>query len=117
MITRTVKIAFNPHDSVTLRNLFEDPEARTLWLLWRGNHLVSDDFGNLCLFVAARIRGEKPETADELRKCFPTMHHYWTPSDVKAFSEENIGYFTGEKQVLYEVIAQEPQKCPTTDSK
>jgi len=104
-----IKITFDPsHTTGHLRNVFDDDVARTLWLLWKRGHLTNDDFSEECVVVADRIRESKPETAEELARCFPTLDprgSNFTAGDVERFTAKYLGFFTGDDSVEYEVVS------------
>lgn len=98
-----VTLLFDPYKNEDLKVLFEDDIARTLWLLWRPGHIVGDDFTDLCMSVARRIRENQPKTVDKFRGCFPTSHHYWMPNDVQGFCETALPWFTGEREIGFKI--------------
>jgi hypothetical protein len=100
-----VKLGFDPEHNQELQAVFADDIARTLWLLWRPGHLVGQDFGELCLSVAWKIRCNEPKTVADLRRCFPTLHSYWTSNDVASFCKTALPWFTGERQITFEVVS------------
>ena len=65
-----VRLGFDPAQEDDTRECFADDTARTLWLLWRQQHIVSQEFHRACLEVARDIRPAHPETAQELEACF-----------------------------------------------
>lgn len=86
------------------RAVFTDEIARTLYLLWRRNHITSDQFPRRCLQIARQIKSRRPATGLELSKCFPYWDVDFTTHDVAAFCPAAIPYFRGEQQITYEVI-------------
>lgn len=103
MADRTIQLGFDPveHFGYWWAN---DDEARTLWLLWRPGHIVSEGFETYCCHIADVIRRNKPKTPMELIKCFPALSDYWTPGDVERFATGALPYFTGEKSIGWEYV-------------
>ena len=113
-----VVLTFDPSKSLLTRSLFDDYTSRTLWMLWKLEHIVDDNFINYVVDVASEINLNRPETAQEMEKCFPTRqgtHQYWSVNDVKRFCEVAIPYFNGERICSYKIKGMEPQ-CTNTQS-
>src|SRR5687767_1553336 len=62
----SMRLGFDPFKDETLRQVFQDDTARTLYLLWRSYHITGDDFPHEVLPVAAVIRECKPTTTEDL---------------------------------------------------
>lgn len=90
--------------------VFLDATARTLYLLWRFNHIVGPDFARDVLIVAARINQELPVRGDDLMECFRDVslaRDYdcdFPPNDVRNFCADSLPYFTGGKTIGYRVV-------------
>ena len=108
---QNVTLYFNPLlRDATLSYVFCDTTCRTLYLLWRVSHIVDENFPRYVIEVAKTIRKRMPKSVDDLADCFPRLHVYWTPRDVREFSEHALPYFTGEASIDYEVsIDLEPE--------
>lgn len=96
-----IQLKFDPRDDDVTRAIFEDHTARTLYLLWRRNHIVSQNFAKNCRSIAAVIHRKKPQTANELRECFPWGLHDFPPGDIDRFCPEVIPFFCGERQITW----------------
>jgi len=81
---------------------FRDDIARTLYLLWRRGHIVSQHFPKAVLAIALRIRRNNPTTPQQLRECFRVVPPMDFPGgDVRRFCDEAIPYFMGECSITY----------------
>lgn len=104
-----VKLGFNPFQCgcADTAAVFRDEVARTLYLLWRREHITSDTFPQQVLGVASRIKTVRPKTAVELAECFrciwcdPLSNFH--KEDIERFCPDALPYFTGEKKVEYEI--------------
>lgn len=75
--------------------IFRDETARTLYLLWRRGHIVSQYFPARVREIAERIRGQQPKTVEELILMFPRGPMDFHRKDVEGFCAEFVDYFTG----------------------
>lgn len=108
-----IVMRFDPFDcdSEETAEVFRDDVARTLYLLWRRGHIVSDGFPADVLMVAGNIKAKQPANVDELAFCFRghargqmygTRMNFPT-GDVRRFCESHLEYFTGGKSIDYRV--------------
>jgi hypothetical protein len=99
-----IQLAFNPETaSEPVRQIFARPIARTIWCLWRSNHIVSQHFNGLVMQVADVIEAWKPVTADDFCLCFPYAMEF-SIQDVRTFVLAHIDYLTGEKAIEIEIV-------------
>ena len=88
----------------SVRRIFRDQLARTVWLAARYRHLVGPRFNQECLAAAKLIRKRKPQTAYELQLI---MRHAM-PSNASGIKEPFYTQFlpcvTGQKQIGYIVL-------------
>jgi hypothetical protein len=108
-------ICFDFPESLTLRfrpppGIFASDTARTLYLLWRGCHIVSQHFETACQSVAAKIDERKPTTAKELYECLRYRGPYddFESDSRMDWCEAAIPYFRGEKSIGYVVDILDP---------
>ena len=106
----TVRLGFDPLADAKTREIFADDTARTLYLLWRRGHIVSEYFPKDCLAIAARIRDAKPQSARELAECFPWGMFDFTAGDIDRFCPEAIPFFRGKQKVDWTVDAPAPRQ-------
>ena len=111
--TFPIQIQFDIEHAPETRDVWAHPQARTLALLWRPCHVVDQYFWSECLTLGREIATRKPITADELRQCL-AIHTFsarsnFTPSDIRAFADEALAYFTGT-DVPYEVHLLEKER-------
>jgi hypothetical protein len=110
----TMKLAFNPDESDDLDvvAIFRDEDARTLYLLWRRGHIVSQGFSQEVLEIASRIRSERPATVKGLAECFGVRWmdplSNFPKGAIEAFCLEALPYFIGEQVITYKVKDSEP---------
>lgn len=97
-----VLLAFDPVRAFGA--MWQDCEARTMWLLWRPGHMVPEGFESMCLQIGAKIRREKPTTVEALISCFPTVSDYWTNRDLQEFAPGALPFFTGAKSIDWEYV-------------
>jgi len=103
--TSPIKIRFDPNSSTdpTVRKVFSDKLARTLWLGIRPRHIVDQDFHQYCLNAAKAIRErcvlESPE--DLLTILDKKFGH---PSYGIDFARELFPYVSGERKLEYNKI-------------
>jgi hypothetical protein len=83
--------------------IFRDDAARTLYLLWRRGHIVSENFAIRVREIAERIRCRAPKTVEELVLMFPRGPMDFPRKDVEEFCAEFLDYFTGSRTVEYRV--------------
>lgn len=114
-IKDVVKLCFDPYKvGDEFKNLFSHEAARKLWLLWRPYHIVDDSFIEECLAIGNAIDDLKPQTVEELERCFRLGFGVYGNfaggtgsvggNDVTTFCEAALPYFIGEKSVSYEII-------------
>jgi len=116
-----VKLEFDPLNcGDNLAAIFEDDTARTLYLLWRSGHVVSQHFPADVLRVAARIKSKQPQTVEELVKCFRNarrIHSSFMPGDARKFCLEALAYLRGDKVVTFQVAEVADTEERTMDDK
>lgn len=105
-----MRLSFDPTKVVPeavdndLALVFANDTARTIYLLWRRNHIIDQHFPRFCLEVAKRIEKLKPRIPEEYARCFPRgsgpIH-----DDILRFAEVLGPFLTGEKEITY-VIAE-----------
>ena len=98
-----VMISFNIDTHGLTKELWANPQARTLFLLWYPCHKVTREFYKETLLIGKNITESKPVTATELLKCFPPNLKNYQESDFHDFIYEALPYFTGEKKVEYKI--------------
>lgn len=86
--------------SPEIQEIFADPVARKLWLLWRRGHIVSQCFNAALWMAVERIKKFQPRDSDGFCLCFPYAQDF-SMSDVRRFVEEHLIYLTGEKLVQH----------------
>lgn len=93
---KTVTLAFNPDEASveTVKQIFDDPIARTFWCLWRSSHIVSQYFNDTCLAFAREFHLLSPTTLDELFNCLPCNQDIGM--DGHKWLRDNAGFFIGE---------------------
>ena len=104
----TIQLGFNPLDCgcETTAEVFRDDVARTFYLLWRRNHITSQYFVGHVLPIANLIRATAPKTPSDLINCIRgTADIDFNVGDVRAWVDDALPYFTGEKTIDYEVAA------------
>jgi len=98
---------FNPADcdDPITAVVFRLPVARTLYLLWRQGHIVSQHFSLAVLEIAYRIVETHPPTVEQLAACFRigTYTPDFIRPDVQRFCERALPYFTGELTMGFRV--------------
>jgi hypothetical protein len=96
-IPNPVKLGFNPKNAEeAVRTIFEDQTARTLWLAWRVNHIVSQYFIFDCWESAKRIKSLAPPLNEaELKRCL--VGYSFMVDDVKRWTSDAVKYFNGEE--------------------
>lgn len=105
----TMKLAFDPNESddPDVIAIFRDEDARTLYLLWRRGHIVSQGFPQEVLQIASRIKSERPTTVNGLTECFGVRwtdpHSNFPKGSIEAFCSEALPYFVGEQVITYKV--------------
>lgn len=100
-----MRLHFDPMANPTLRKVFENDVARTLYLAWRRSHNVDQDFPSYCLSIAEAFRRLEPKSVEDFTKCFPGLADpYFTEGDVWNFCKSDWGFFTGERRITFVVI-------------
>ena len=104
-----IKIAFDPTESKEplTKEVFEDKISRTLWLLWRRNHIVCQNFNKEVLEQAKLIKRFRPSSDLDL---FDRLRHLsnFTRGDLFNFCRDDVcQYFYGNKTVEYEIVKQD----------
>lgn len=110
MECRIVKVSFDPMDGKT-RELFCDPVAKTLYLLWRPNHLVNQYFIDECMDFANRFRENRPQNNDQwlrlINNAFCGLTNFagaWLSPDTRATLAEYWPYFKDDCNFIdYEI--------------
>jgi len=108
--TLPVKIGFDIESSDEWSDVWRNPTARTLMLLWRPCHLITGDYQGETLRIAEAIDREQPKTVEALANCFPrdmsgTGCNY-IRHDVDEFVKEALPFFTGEREATFEITTQ-----------
>ena len=101
-----VKIGFDIERNPDTRDVWAHPEARVLALLWRPCHIICDPYWEETLAIGKAIAAAKPRTVEDLSRVFSTRnfrHSNYTGHDVAEFVTEALPFFTGERQVEYEI--------------
>ena len=67
-----MRLSFHPFadKGSVLAKVFGDDTARTLYLLWRRDHIIGKQFVEQVWDVAQQIKIRKPATPEELAECF-----------------------------------------------
>lgn len=101
-----MRLSFDPTKTVPeavdndLALVFANDTARTIYLLWRRNHIIDQHFPRFCLEVAKRIKESKPRIPEGLADCFPR----WCGlvlRDMVEFAEVLGPFLTGEREITY----------------
>lgn len=113
MILESVVLAFDPATSCgTIKEVFSNEIARTLWLAIKQAHIVDHDFSESCLIYARRI--EKLRSAGELNaeRLFRILIGGSIISGCgaigtgeRAFAEELLPFIVGKKSIEFVVKA------------
>lgn len=99
-----VVLAFDPFANEETAEVFNDDLARTIYLLWRRKHIISDGFAFEVLGIAKNLREIKPATPEAAERAFPTWAYgNFGLGDVKTFCREHFEYLTGEKTAEWEI--------------
>ena len=105
MLHESITLGFNPtvSEDSELRAVFANDTARTLYLLWRQGHIVSQYFNKHVLEIAEKIAKAKPRTVEALARCFQvnSLQAEFVAGDIEAFCPEALPFFTGQRRVLY----------------
>jgi hypothetical protein len=69
LVPASVTLAFDPASITesTLRHVFDDRLARTIWMAFKWRHLVNQHLEAECLAIAARLHEKPVTTWEELR--------------------------------------------------
>ncbi|MBI2122282.1 MAG: hypothetical protein HYT98_04140 [Candidatus Sungbacteria bacterium] len=100
------RLAFDPVTTQdrSVRRIFRDQLARTVYLAVRYKHLIGPRFNQECLAATKLIRKRKPKTVHELRLI---MRHAM-PNNASGINEPFYTQFlpcvTGQKQIGYVVL-------------
>lgn len=104
MIPNQVILNFDPEkiEDEKLRRVFADDLARTIWMGWRVNHIVSQDFNDEVLRLAEMVREEKPRLWESLRRLGMRLGPYSNFAGTKEDEcwRELLPYVAGEKACL-----------------
>ena len=99
-----VVLRFDPFANEETVEVFKDDLARTLYLLWRITHLVSEGFAYSILKIAKNLRTINPKTPAQAVGAFPTnAYGNFHLNDVQDFCEKYFDYVTGSKTVEFEI--------------
>lgn len=102
-----VKIGFDIENKKETKHVWAHPMARILALLWRPCHIANQYYWPETLEIGLEIARLQPKSADELVKCFYVRgsgaRTNYPVNDVSQFAKVAIDYFTGKKQVQYEI--------------
>lgn len=102
-----VKVPKSFPESPDVAEVWANPTARVLALLWRPCHLICQGFWSELLHVAGQIEKHKPKDAESLAACFHHVvmaGHNFSFSDVDRFAPLALPYILGEKEVPFEMI-------------
>lgn len=106
-IQNPVRLGFYP-DSIGqagempgIREIFANDTARTLWLIWKPRHIVSQHFNTDVLVAARAIDEAKPRTPESLEACFRGARGNFTSGDVRRLALLMLPFFTGEAVIEY----------------
>ena len=103
----SVSINFDPTKSnQTLQRIFRDSACRTLWLLWKRRHTVSQWFNEDVLRIGIKISNlETPiATTGKIRACFSPNQGDFTYPDIANFVIENIKHFDDSRSDFVMVV-------------
>lgn len=105
-----IMLAFDPAKIDGLCEIFQNPTAWTLWLLWKARHIVSQHFNNSVKTVAKLIDEKKPKTPVDLMACFPGFRAVgdFLSTDIEKFCQEAVPFFTGEREVEFVINPPNP---------
>lgn len=97
-----MKLTFDPNES-PLKDIFEHDFGRTVWLLWRRNHIVSDQFNFAIRELMRRWDNLKPESAEKLAHIWPINGVDFSREDVRQFCESHWQNMQDPTTVTYEI--------------
>jgi hypothetical protein len=97
-----MKLSFDPNES-QLKDIFEHDFGRTVWLLWRRNHIVSDRFNDAIRELMRRWDNLKPESPERLAHFWPINSVDFSREDVQQFCDACWGNLVETESVTYAV--------------
>jgi len=83
------------------RKIFLDNFGRSFYLLWRRDHMVSNEFITLCELIMDRFDVLKPTTLEALVGIIPIDDVNFSTKDVKDFCAKYESYLIGDSRVGY----------------
>ena len=98
-----IKINFDPEDVPEIRDIWNCDMARMLWLLWKAGHITNQYFNYETLAIGTKIEELRPRTNAGLQNCFGFSASNYSAGDVFDFCNLALPYFTGEKNVDFEI--------------
>lgn len=105
--TNPVEIAFDPTKLTgEMREVWDSTIARTIWLSWRGWHIVNQNFQSDVLMIAKEVKKYPPATVAELRKLvrsFFGIAGNFQCGSVEEWAEEAFPFVSGAEELRYVV--------------
>lgn len=100
------RLTFDPTKTkASLRRVWADPLARTIWIAVKAGHITEQHFDKECLTVAREIRRARPTTVADLKKTMCRHMRMNAPGyDDLFFWEQFLPYVLGTKQFGYETV-------------
>lgn len=107
--TITVKLSFDPWTTEATQSIFSDGFTRKFYLLWRRDHMVSNEFNGKCLELLEKWKEARPLTPQELINSITMDGVDFSSNDVRNFVVKYNAYLFGDARVGFQINLGEAQ--------
>lgn len=98
-----VKIDFDPWANPITAAIFSNNFTRNFYLLWRRDHLVSNEFPDTCLKLLHKWRLVRPAMPQEMISSIPRDGVDFSDNDIRNFVAKYDDYLFGSCRVGYQI--------------